>query len=97
MKKINRELECISRYIELASVEDVITKLVDIGIITSHEVSSIIASSSPNKEIHKAISLAKQDGRLQLLEYEWQFLPKEIIKITMVTDKSNADLSVAAF
>jgi len=97
MKKINKELECLIRYIELSSLEDVLSKLINLEIISTHDANGIALSSSPQKEIHRAISIAKDKGTIQLLEYEWQLLPKEIIKITIVTDKSNADLSAAIF
>jgi hypothetical protein len=93
MKKINRELECILRCVELSSLEEPLAKLVDLELLPLDKAKAISLSSDPHKQIHKILTDARIAGAIQLLEYEWQILPKESIKITIVTDKANASIS----
>ena len=64
---------------------DMANELYTYGVLTSKQFEEIKISNSRSELLFKALELANKEGRVDLLDYEWQLLPTQRITITIVT------------
>jgi len=94
MNKTRREIECISRLQVLAgNVDNVLDFLMGESLITRDEVKVLRSSPDAPKDIHKMLCRLGNDNKFQLLEYTWEILPVERIKIYIVTDRASQEFT----
>lgn len=55
------------------------------GVISSKQMEEIKTSNTKTELLFRAVELAAKDGKIDLLDYEWQLLPFQRITITIVT------------
>lgn len=83
--------ECLERLQALSNgVDDLLAFLVDEKIVSAEQFTSLVRSSTKYREL--AVILKGSD-KIQLLEYEWQILPTERVKITIVTEQAQKIVS----
>jgi hypothetical protein len=95
MAKLKTEIECLERYAELmGGVEEIFVFLSLEKLVTREEMLRVKGNDAA---LCKALSTILRDLRLkdkvQMLEYEWQILPVERIKITVVTDTAKKEFA----
>lgn len=87
MSKI-KEIECLKRLQNRkGGADELLEFLVSENFIDTHKAKSIKTSPEAFKELHECLKSLHDANKFQLLEYEWQVLPIERIKITIVTDR----------
>lgn len=64
---------------------DMADLLVRDGVISPKQMEEIKTSNVKTELLFRAVELAAKDGKIDLLDYEWQLLPTHRITITMVT------------
>ena len=84
-------LDTLSR--KLGSLQDVVDFLLFEEIMTKLEYKEYNSVPDKVRFIFDKLNEYRDAGKFQLLEYEWQILPVERIKLTVVTDKSNKEFS----
>jgi hypothetical protein len=62
-------------------------------LILKEEIKGIRSAPNKAKDLQAKLSNLSKEGKLQLLEYEWNLLPVERIKISIVTDRVSKDFS----
>ncbi|CAM6003858.1 unnamed protein product [Sphagnum balticum] len=94
MSKASREIECLMRLDELVASYDAILEFMQSEDLVSREESRAIRSSSEiAKMIFTRLASLRNTGKVQLLEYSWEMLPIERIKLTIVTDRNSKEFS----
>ena len=92
MSKASREIECLKRLDELmATYDELLEFLCAEDMLSRLEAKAIRSSSEVPKVIHTKLAALSKSNRLQLLEYFWQVLPTELIKITIITDRAHKE------
>lgn len=71
--------ENISEAIDMAAV------LANDGIISKNELIELKSKKDRTEYLFILIEKADQDGKLDLLDYEWQVLPVERVTLTIIT------------
>ena|ERR1035437_5550502 len=90
----SKEIECLARLDELtASYDGVLEFLHSEDLISREDAKAIRSSSEIPKMIHTRLATLSRTNKLQLLEYFWQVLPNELIKVTIVTDRVHKEFS----
>lgn len=64
---------------------DMADQLHTYGVLSARQIEEIKTSNNKSELIFKGLELANKEGRLDLLDYEWQVLPSQRIVITIVT------------
>lgn len=64
---------------------DMADQLHTYGVLSAKQMEEIKTSNNKSELIFKGLEIANKDGRLDLLDYEWQVLPSQRIVITIVT------------
>ena len=91
MSKV-KEIECLKRLQTLkGGADEMLEFLVHENLIDSHRAKSIKSSPEAFKDLHECIKALHDANKFQLLEYEWQVLPVERIKVTIVTDRAHRE------
>jgi hypothetical protein len=94
MSKASKEIECLIRLDELISCyEDIMDFLIKEDLLTKEEARGIRSSSEMPKNIRMKLAELSKAKKLQLLEYNWQILPVELIGVNIVTDRSGVEFS----
>lgn len=94
MTRKSRQIECLERLNVLAvSLDDILQYLVDEKIITKDSIKTIKSSSDHPKQVQQLLAELKSTDKIQLLEYEWQVLPVERIKLLIVTDRNTKEFA----
>lgn len=95
MKNLKQEIECLARYNILSNggMEEIVALLKDEKLIQPEQVRVLFAQADIPKALHSILRNLSSTGTLQLLEFEWQILPVERVKITVVTDKVSREFS----
>jgi hypothetical protein len=84
---IRTEVECIERYNHLThgGLDEVLEFLLTEKAATPDEIKGVRSSSDMPKSLQSLIMRLKSEDRVQLVEYNWEILPIERIKIYFVT------------
>jgi len=94
MSKKSRQIECLERLNQMAvSIDDILQFLVDEKIFAKDDIKTVKSSSDHAKQVQALLSDLKRNERIQLLEYEWQVLPVERIKLLIVTDRNQKEFT----
>jgi len=94
MNKTSEEIKCLSRLDSLiASYDAVMDFLLEEKLISKDEIKSYRSSADVAKVLHTHLALLSKDSKLQLLEYSWEILPVERIKLLVVTDRAQREFS----
>jgi hypothetical protein len=64
---------------------DMANELYSYGVLTPKQFEEIKVSNNRSELLFRALELANKEGRVDLLDYEWQLLPMQRIAITIVT------------
>jgi len=87
MRNTKREIECLKRLQQLSPVfEELIAFFVQEHLITKEELLVYRDSSDQEKFLQSKLATLSENRKIQLLEYEWNILPVERIKVSIVTD-----------
>jgi hypothetical protein len=91
------ELECLQRLIVKTSCQQDITAwLVAEKLLTKEAEKAIYANKSQINviyEIHKTLQSLRENDKVQLLDYMWNILPVEQIRITIVSDNERCEFT----
>ena len=91
------KLKCLQRLTNKTNCEKEITEwLVSEKLLSVSEEKSIYLNKSIsliNVEIHNVLSGLLREERVQLLDYTWNILPVEQIRITIVSDKEKREFT----
>lgn len=94
MSKVKREIECLNRLQEMTGqLEDILSFLKQESLVDDNQIKSVKLSADHAKEIRGILQDLKVRQKLQLLQYEWNVLPVEIICITVITDRNQKEFS----
>ena len=83
---LDSKVPCLNEIIEFLSIE----KVIDYH--TKHKLAAEFKLELPHT-IHKALKKALEEDTLQLVDYSWVLLPKEMISITIVTKQTRRDFT----
>ncbi len=91
---IKKEIECLARLSDLTgALSDILGFLLSEQIIKADVIKGIMASSDHPKLTQALLRSLQTENKIQLLEYEWNVLPVERIKIVIVTDRNSKEFS----
>lgn len=86
MRNTKREVECITRLQEMSPViEELSTFLVAEKLLSPEELKAIKGAPDKAKQLQAKLVSLSETGGIHLLEFEWQVLPVELIRLTLVT------------
>ena len=90
---MNLEIDCIKRLLKVNSASELIGFMIDEKIIKK----DLYIDAHDDKAIATTTYLALQQALLEekvmLADFEWVILPKELIKITIVTPDTHKEFS----
>jgi len=86
LKKLNDETSCFTEIVTYLANEKVISQ------ICKQELTTCLQRDLPFL-IYKAINQAIKEEKLQLVDYHWQLLPEEKIRITIITNMTHRDFT----
>jgi hypothetical protein len=90
MSILNNKIECIKRLIKLDHHHELTSWMIEAKIVT---VDALKANSKSDQYVAELIYLtlkqACTDEKIILLDYEWTILPKERIKVLIITEKES--------
>lgn len=87
-------IKCLERLNDLTgAMSEILGFLLSEKLISREEIKGIMESSDRVKMTSAKLAALQSEDKLQLLEYEWQLLPIERIKITIITDRSSKEFT----
>jgi hypothetical protein len=95
MNKTSRQIECLARIetVGIGVLDLIMEFLMAENLMNKEERRVMLAGSAVPKSLHTFLANLSKEGKLQLLEYEWNLLPIERIKITVVTDRNSKEFT----
>jgi predicted nuclease with TOPRIM domain len=91
---MNKKIECIKRLIKLNSAYmEMCEWLVEQKLTTEQEVNSYARLDERAEFLFNIFEQADENSKFQLVSWEWNILPQELIKITCVTDREVKEFS----
>ena len=94
MNKTRKEIECLARLQELTSSQDeILAFLLAESLITKEEIAGIKRAPDQAKVLQAHLASVSAANKMQLLEYQWDFLPVERLKVLIVTDRNSKEFS----
>jgi len=94
MNKTKKEIECIARLNELAScLDEILSFMLLESVITKEEIAGIKRSPDQAKSLQAHLAAVSSSNKIQLLEFTWDYLPVERLKILIVTDRNSKEFS----
>ncbi len=87
-KKSLRKLEALNILCLVHSPEDILSQLVQDGVLVKDYISDVIRGKRQNEKVEALlveIESAEKNGRLNLVHFEWTVLPEHRVKLTLVT------------
>ena len=92
MRNAKREAECLERLHALSPIYDeILAFLNQEQFITADLIKTIRMALDRHKLLQTILADLAKDRKLQLLEYEWNLLPVETIKVLIVTATSHKE------
>ena len=88
-----KELECIHKLIYEDMYYEFQEYLIDNKIAKAEEFVNLANDAEKARFICATLEQAAKDEKLILLDYEWAFLPIEIIKVTCVTETEKKEFT----
>src|ERR1035438_1673728 len=94
MNKTRKEIDCLARLQDLtASQDEMLAFMLAESLITKEEIAGIKRAPDQAKVLQAHLASISKDNRIQLLEYQWDFLPVERLKVLIVTDRNSKEFS----
>lgn len=98
MSSRSKEIECLNRLDSLTgSIPEITQFLLEERLIDKDTLQRVRNSPLKGKELQLVLSELKTSEKLQMLEYQWQLLPVEIVNITIVTDSVKREFTYQGF
>jgi hypothetical protein len=92
--RASKEIECLNRLEVLTpTYGSVLDFLHAEDLISKEERKGCIQTQDQGKWLWSKLSSLSKTNKIQLLEYNWEILPVERIKIIVVTDRNNKEFS----
>lgn len=88
-----KELECINKLIHEDLYLDFKEYIVDNKLAKEEDFISLVKDYEKAKFICYTLDQAVKNEKLILLDYEWSFLPIELIKVTCVTETEKREFT----
>jgi hypothetical protein len=82
---INPKIQCIMRYIDKIGYQEIAEYLLANKLAVPTDVAAAIHLQERAEFLYFALKKAETDEKLLLLDFEWQILPLEQIKITIIS------------
>ena len=82
---MSKKLECIKRMMEKERFYEFTEWLIEHKISKKDDFIGLNRNKERAEYIYEVLNQAVEDEKLQLLDFEWILLPKEVIKIMCVT------------
>lgn len=90
--KLKREIECLQRLQDLTGqLEDILQFLKLENLVNDNQLKTVKLSADHAKEVQSILRNLQIEGKLQLLEYQWNVLPVENITIAIITDRNQKE------
>ena len=77
----------------VASYDAILEFLLQEDLITRQESVAVRSSADIAKVIHTKLIVLSKTNRVQLIEYSWEVLPVERVKLFIVTDRASREFS----
>ena len=88
------EIECLDRLNEMGtSIDEILQFLIDEKIASREQIKTLKHASDHARQVQQLLASLKKEDKLQLIEYEWQILPVERIRLLLVTDREKKEFS----
>ena len=92
MRNTKREIECLKRLQQLSPVyEELIAFFVQEKLFSTEELKVLKVSVEQARLLQAKLAILSAEQKIQLLEYEWNILPVERIKLNIVTDRGHRE------
>ena len=85
MSSSTLKIDCIKRLINVSAHADLINFLIDEKVLDKSELVKATNNKETAETIFFAINSAVKANHINLADFEWFILPKELIKLTIVT------------
>ena len=87
---MNKKMQCIAKLIEQGMYSEFVEYINDNKLDKNNDIFILGSSNMTNKAklVYGILEEAAKDEKLMLLDYEWQYLPHEYIKITCVAERT---------
>jgi len=87
-----KEVECIQRLLDVAlMVEEWMDFLLENKLLDSSGIPAFALERNKALYIHNVLTEGKKTEKVLLLDFEWQLLPVERIKVTIVTARNTKE------
>ena len=83
---MSKKLDCIRRMIEKERFYEFAEWMIEHNICDKEDIIGLVRDSEKAEFIYITLMQAYEDKKLQLFDFEWIMLPKEIIKIMCITE-----------
>lgn len=94
----SKEIECLNRLDDLnGSIAEICIFLLEERVIDKDQLEKIRRSPMKGKDLNEILNDLKINQKIQMLEYQWQVLPVEVVTIMIVTDTMKREFSYQAF
>ena len=94
MNRKSKEIACLNRLQETThQLDNIVEFLLVEGLIDKQSIRETKSSPDYVKFIQETLRDLQNRQKLQLLEYEWNILPVEYIKIYLITDKNQMEFT----
>jgi hypothetical protein len=94
MSTLNNKIECIKRLMKLDHHHELMQWMIESKLVTSDSLRANSKSEQHMSElIYSTLKKASDNETIILLDYEWTILPKEYIKIIIVTEKESTSFT----
>lgn len=91
---MNKKIECIKRLFKKnRSYMEMCEFFIEQKLTTEMEVNSYTREEERARFLFNLLEKAEKDEKFQLVSYEWQVLPLELIKITCITEREVKEFS----
>jgi hypothetical protein len=94
MNKMSREIDCLARLDSLTAAFDSIVEYLKLEeLMSKDDEKSVTNAQDKAKWLWTKLEVLSETNKLQLLEYSWELLPVERLKVVIVTDRNHKEFS----
>ena len=83
---MNKKIECIRKLIDNDMFIDLTEWLIENKFAKSDDFMGLARNKEKAECVYQKLNEAMAEEKLQLIDYEWNLLPLELIKITCITE-----------
>ena len=89
-----KEIDCITRLFKLTECySELVEYLIEEKILLEGELTNLKLELNKPKFLHAILKQAEKEDKLLLLSFDWVLLPVERIRIRLITERSNKELT----